>query len=163
MTEEHESLLNYTIAHFQEIARQNRFSENSLFEHDSSRCVICNPDLLPQPAQATYLKVAAESIKVRRPALDQGLVEEINRDLELMRLAPTVTLQALLSGDRHACECWARWVRDALETALGLLSVHSCTSRELDLDEADTEGMQNYVEGHIRRIMRFQLENADFP
>jgi len=44
-----------------------------------------------------------------------------------------------------------------------LLSVHSCTSRELDLDEADTEGMQNYVEGHIRRIMRFQLENADFP
>lgn len=82
-TAEQMDCLEYTVLHFQEVARQNRFAENSSIEHDAERCVICHPDLVPQDRFLTYLHVITPSVLVRRPCLDQELVDEINGDLAM--------------------------------------------------------------------------------
>ncbi len=160
MAPEQRSQLAYTIEHFKEIARQNRFAENSTVPHETGRCLICHPEIFPIDPFVIYLRVAAESVKVRRPRLDQGLVDEINRDLELMGESVRVSKEALLEGDRRALAPWSGWVREALATGLGLLSVHSSTSREFTLEEAEEHGFGNLVEARVEEIMMFQRGNA---
>ena len=160
MAPEQRSHLAYTIEHFKEIARQNRFAENRTVPHETERCLICHPEVFPFDPFVIYLRVAAESVKVRRPRLDQGLVDEINRDLELVGESVRVSKEALLDGDRIALAPWSGWVREALATALGLLSVHSSTSREFTLEGAEEHGFGNLVEARVAEIMSFQRENA---
>lgn len=150
--------LEYTIAHFAEIARQNRFAENGTIEHDAARCVICHADLLPQDAFLTYLDVISPSVKVRRPRLDQSLVDEINGDLAMLGEEFRVTLDGLKSGDERSVECWKEWIRTALATGLGLLSIHSPTSLEFDLDAERDRGMGAAIDEKVREIMTRQLE-----
>ncbi len=150
--------LEYTIEHFREIARRNRFAENGSIEHDTSRCVICRPDLLPQDAFLTYLDVITPSIKVRRPRLDPDLVEEINGDLALSGEDFRVTLESLKAGERRSLRCWEDWIHTALATGLGLLSIHSPTSLDFDLDAEREAGKEAAVEEKVREIMKDQLE-----
>jgi hypothetical protein len=49
------------------------------------------------------------------------------------------------------------WIRTALATGLGLLSVHSRTSLDFDLDEAEEKGMGPAIEEKVREILRDQL------
>ena len=155
------SSLEYTIAHFKEIARQNRFAENSAIDHDVSRCVICHPDLVPRPPFLTYLDVITPSIKVRRPRLDRSLVEEINGDLAMLGEDFRVTLELLMDGDERSMQCWRDWVQTALATGLGLLSIHSPTSLDFDLDEEREGGMEAAIEEKVREIMNDQLMARD--
>lgn len=92
--EEWSSLL-YTIEHFTEIAQQNRFA----IGHEASRCLICRPECCPTDPFVGYQKVITESIKVRRPRLDQDLVEAMNGDLELMGASSRISMEELLEGN----------------------------------------------------------------
>lgn len=160
MTPEEWSYVTYTIEHFTEIARQNRFAENCSIAHDLERCLICHPERGPMEPFVFYLKVVAESIKVRRPRLDQDLVEAMNGDLELMGQSLRVSKEALLAGESEALRCWSEWVREALATGLGLLSIHSGTSREFTLEEAEREGLGDLIQAQVEAIMAFQKEHA---
>jgi hypothetical protein len=150
--------LSYTIEHFKEIARQNRFAENNRVEHEEDRCLICHPESFPGHPFAVYLKVVAESVKVRRPSLDQGLIDEINSDLELMGESDRITRGSLLDGELKALRYWSGWVREALSTGLGLLSIHSSTSLEFTLEEAEDLGLGEVVEAAVKEIMAFQKQ-----
>jgi hypothetical protein len=153
MTSEEISFLSYTVSHFQEVARQNRFAENSSIEHERERCVICHPGLLPMEPFAIYLEVVTESVKVRRPRLDQTLVDQINDDLLLSGHSGFVSLESLLSGEIQAR-------RNALSTGLQLLSIHSPTSHEFDLDEAEEERFGELILDKIEDLMAYQKKNA---
>jgi hypothetical protein len=160
MTPEQTDSLAYTIAHFQEVARQNRFPENNKVDHDTHRCVICHPELLPLDPFETYLDVVTQSVKVRRPRLDQGLVDEINKDLDLLGLSVRISLESLLAGDEDAVPYWSDWIREALTTGLDLLSIHSSTSIELSLEDGESRGLEEVVEKRIREVMNYQKTNA---
>ena len=160
MAPEQRSSLAYTIDHFKEIARQNRFAENSTVAHDTGRCLICHPELFPIDPFVIYLRVAAESVKVRRPRLDGSLVDELNSDREFMGESSRISKESLLGGDRKALACWSQWVREALATGLGLLSIHSSTSREFTLEEAEERGFSHIIAARVQEIMLFQRENA---
>lgn len=71
-----------------------------------------------------------------------------------------VTVESLLSGDAQGTILWRDWIRDALATGPGLLSVHSDTSREFDLDEAEEAGLQEWVHWKISDLMEFQKNSA---
>lgn len=157
---EQRDLLSRTVSHFKEIARLNRFAENRSFEHDTHRCLICHPELVPLDPFLVYLEVVAESIKVRRPNLDPLLVAEINSDLDLLGIPERVTVESLLCGDAQGTIRWRDWLRDALATGLGLLSVHSDTSREFDLDEAEEAGLGEWIQLKINDLMEFQKNSA---
>jgi hypothetical protein len=152
--------LSYTIEHFKKVARDNRFAENNKVEHKEDLCLICHPESFHGDPFAVYLKVVAESVKVRRPSLDQGLIDEINSDLELMGESGRITGQSLLKGEPRALECWSGWVREALSTGLGLLSIHSSTSLEFTLEEAEDLGLGQHVEAAVNEIMAFQRQNT---
>jgi len=154
------SSLMYTINHFKEIARQNRFAENHAFDHEANRCLVCHPELCPVDPLVFYLKVVTESVKVRRPRLEQDLVDEMNRDRELLGESYRVSREALIAGDPQALTCWSEWVREALATGLELLSIHSSTSRGFTLEEADERGLRHIVEARVKEIMVFQEQNA---
>jgi len=160
MTPEQKASLAYTISHFQEVARQNRFPENNKVDHDTHRCVICHPELLPLDPFETYIDVVAQSVKVRRPRLDQGLVDEINKDLDLMGLSVRVSVDSLLAGEANDVQYWSDWIREALTTGLDLLSIHSATSSELSLEDAESRGLGGAVEDKTREIMNYQKANA---
>jgi hypothetical protein len=160
LTSDQQEILYYTISHFQEIARQNRFAENSSVPHDAERCVICHPGRIPRDHFHTYLDVVTQSIKIRRPALDEGLIGEINGDLALAGESHRVTLAALLDEEPEAVELWKTWIREAMATGLGLVSVHSPTSLDFDLEEAEGEGMSDFIEAMIDELMRYQRERA---
>lgn len=66
----------------------------------------------------------------------------------------------LLSGDAQGTIRWRDWIRDALATGLGLLSVHSDTSREFDLDEAEEAGLGEWIHWKINDLMEFQKSSA---
>ena len=149
-----------TIEHFKEIARQNRFAENSSFEHESKVCLICHPELFPVDAFIIYLNVVTEAIKVRRPSLDRSFIEEINRDLEFLGEPGRISRQSLLGDDPQALRFWSGWVREALATGLGLLSIHSKTSHEFTLEQAENQGLGHIVEARLKEIMAFQKQNA---
>lgn len=154
------TFLSYTIEHFKEIARQNRFAENNRVEHQEDRCLICHPELFPDDPFTVYLKVVTEAVKVRRPCLDQGLIDEINGDLELMGESVRITRESLLEGEGTALRYWSGWVREALSTGLGLLSIHSNTSLEFALEEAEALGLGQVVEAAVKEIMAFQRQNT---
>jgi hypothetical protein len=154
------SCLEYTIEHFQEIARQNRFAENSSIDHHADRCVICHAGLIPQDPFLTYLDVVTPSVKARRPTLDQSLVDAINEDLALIGEDFRVSLDALRQGDNASRQRWMEWIRTALATGLGLLSVHSPTSLDFDLDEAEERGMGTAVDEKVQEILRHQLSGG---
>ena len=160
MTPEEWSAPMYTIEHFKEIARQNRFAENRFIAHDVGRCLICHPERCPVDPFVFYLKVVAESIKVRRPRLDQELVEAMNGDLELMGESLRVSREALLAGNPDALRYWAEWVREALATGLELLSVHSDTSREFTLDEVQERGLAHLIEARVKEIIAYQKQHV---
>lgn len=158
MTPQQNADLAYTIAHFEEIARQNRFAENSTIQHDSWRCVICHPELLPMDPFLVYLEVITPSIRVRRPHLDQTLVDEINSDLALVGSSSRVSLDELLSADDNAIKHWSNWLRTAIETGLQLLSVHNASSQEFDLDEAEADGWGDAIDAKIQELMNSQKQ-----
>jgi hypothetical protein len=160
VTPEQKSCHSYTIAHFQEIARQNRFAENSTIEHDVERCAVCHPELLPVSPFAVYLDVVTQSIKVRRPRVDQSLVDEINSDLILSGLDHRMSPGLLLSGEDQAERYWEEWIREAFETGLGLLSVHSRTSFEFSLEEAEAEGFADLIDERVQELKKYQRDNA---
>jgi hypothetical protein len=159
MTPEQLSLLDYTLTHFKEIARQNRFPENNVIEHDTSRCVICHPELLPLEPLEIYLGVVAESVKVRRPSLDQDLVDAINNDLDLLGLDPDVSIESLLANDAQTVSKWRDWLLDALSTGLALLSIHSSTSLEFDLEDVEEEKIKSLIDEKIQDILGYQRNN----
>ena len=150
------SHLAYTIRHFQEVARQNRFPENARIEHDTGRCVICHPELLPQEPFATYLEVVAQSVKVRRPKWDADLVDAINGDYELQGLASRVTLVSLQSGDSEALSALHQWLRDAVTTGLELLGIHSDSSGDFSIEDACTPELRALVAEKIDEIILYQ-------
>jgi hypothetical protein len=154
------SWLQYTIGHFKEIARQNRFAENSSIEHETDRCLICHPELFPVDPFVVYLRVVAEAVKVRRPCLDQSLVDEINNDLEFMGESTRISKESLLEGDPTALRFWSGWVREALATGLGLLSIHSATSLEFTLEEAEGRGFGPMIAARVEEIMVFQRQGG---
>jgi hypothetical protein len=160
VTPEQAASRTYTIEHFKEIARLNRFAENGSFSHDEGKCTVCRPGLLDVAPLAVYLEVVTESIKVRRPGLDEALVAEINKDLEFMGEAGDLSKSALLAGEPRALNAWSGWVREALATGLALLSMHSSTSREFTLEEADARGQGRLVEDCVNEIIAYQKQHA---
>jgi hypothetical protein len=160
MMPEKSAFLSYTIEHFKEIARQNRFAENNKVEHQENRCLICHPETFPADPFIVYLRVVAEAVKVRRPCLDQGLIDEINSDLRLMGEPGQITMESLLEGNGRALRYWSGWVREALSTGLGLVSIHSNTSLEFALEEAEDQGLGDIVEDTVKEIMAFQKQNT---
>jgi len=161
MTPEHDAILAYTVSHFQEVARQNRFPENAAVEHDTVRCAICHPELLPLEPFAIYLEVVTQSVKVRRPHLDQGLVDEINNDLTLMGLPARVSIESLLRGEPEGMQHWRDWLRDAISTGLGLLSIHSATAHEFDLEEAEAGGLAPLIDCKVDELIDCQKQRTD--
>ena len=151
-----DTLWRYTLEHFREIARQNRFPENASIPHDSNQCLICHPEKVTEPPFKIYLRVVAEAIKVRRPSIDQDLIDTINNDLALMGEPIKITQEAILKGEEHAVQAWRNWVREAIETALEMLSVHSDTSHELSLEDGERLGFEAEIEGVIDEIMNYQ-------
>lgn len=156
MSPEERAILAGTISHFREIARLNRFAENGIFPHDTERCAVCTPSTLSMDPFVVYLDVAAQSILVRRPRLDQALVDEINADLALMGETLHVSLETLLAGEPESIRWWKGWIGDALATALGLLSIHSPASLEFDLEEQASRGFADLIEETARKIMAQQ-------
>lgn len=160
MTPEQRSCFAYTVSHFQEIALQNRFAENATIAHDSTRCVICHPELLPLEPFEIYLDVVTQSIKMRRPRLDGELVDEINKDLDLVGIPSRVSLASLAAGYEEAKSHWSGWIRDALTTGLGLLSVHSAASRDFSLEEGEGLGFERIIEEKVQELMAYQKKNG---
>ncbi len=152
--------LSYTISHFKEIARQNRFAENGKIAHDRGRCAVCNPEIVGQDPFSVYLEVIAESVLVRRPELNAALAAEINRDREMEGLEPNLTPRSLLNGDGDALDSWSAWVFDALATGLGLLSIHSPTSLDFDLHEQKEIGYGPLIQSKIQQIIDRQKKIA---
>ncbi|MGC8490357.1 MAG: hypothetical protein ACP5SH_01345 [Syntrophobacteraceae bacterium] len=156
----HEEALRYTISHFKEIARQNRSAENADILHDRDLCAICNPDAAGPDPFPVYLEVVVEQVLVRRPILDDALIAELNSDREMAGLEKDVTASRLLGGDPDAMESWVGWVRDALATGLGLLSIHSAQSLDFDLDEQEEAGYAPLIESKIRHIIKAQKKGC---
>ncbi len=184
MNEQEARCLDYTVEHFKNIARENRFPENATVSHDADSCLICHPEKTSLPPFFVYLQVAAESVKVRRPQLDERLVEAINDDLALLGRDPCVTLQALLSENERAAGAWRQattsrgvpdaavstrpttaagawrgWIVDAINTGLALLSIHSPTSLEFSLDEPGVPEAGALIQATVADIMRYQMRN----
>jgi hypothetical protein len=157
MIREQESLLQYTVSHFEDIARQNRFPENGSIAHDTERCLICHPERVPLPPFAVYLEVIAQSVKVRRPSLDQELVDAINGDRQLMGISKELPLEDFLLETPEALDCWSDWLREAMNTGLSLLSIHSPASLEFDLDDPElAEAFSGLIQEKIQEIMDHQ-------
>jgi hypothetical protein len=150
----------YTVSHFKEISRRNLFDENNKIAHESDRCAVCNPGIAGTDPFPVYLEVIVESVLVRRPKLDEALVSEINGDRTMVGLTTKVTVRDLLEGNPDAIESWAAWVREALATGLGLLSIHSPSSLDFTLDEQESMGHGPLIESKVRYIMDQQKKMA---
>lgn len=154
MTNRVETPREFTIRHFQEIARANRFAENASIPHDATRCLVCHPEQGGTDAFCTYVDIIARCIPVRRPRLDAELVAAIREDLQWSGATLDVTVEDLRARKPSAMEAFHLWVRNALETGLELLSVHSPTSLAFSLEDAEgDEGRLLFVEEKIQEIM----------
>ncbi|WP_448382704.1 hypothetical protein [Desulfosoma sp.] len=154
MKPENDPLLAFTIRHFQEIARANRFAENAAIPHDTDRCLVCHPEKGDGDPFQIYVEVIAQAIPVRRPRLDEDLAAAIREDMQWSGQAPQVSLKDLQARTPSAMEAFRLWVRNALETGLELLSVHSPTSMAFSLDDAEEDfRRQAFVEKKIQDIM----------
>lgn len=143
-----------TIRHFQDIARTNRFAENASIPHDTDFCLVCRPDRCGEDPFKVYVDVIAKCIPVRRPRLDADLVEAIREDLQWAGQTVSLTVEDLLTRRSSALEAFRLWVRNALETGLELLSVHSPTSLAFSLDDVDGQPEREaFVEACIQHIM----------
>ncbi len=156
MEDAHKHIIDYTVAHFMEIARQNRFAENSRIAHDKERCGICHPEKTGMEPFRFYLHVITQAIKVRRPCLDEDLVEQMNEDLSMMGISETVSLEQVIEGKPNAVDAWKSWAWNALSTGIALLSMHSDTAHEFDLDEEEEKGRGEWIQSSIREIMEHQ-------
>lgn len=144
----------FTIRHFQEIARANRFAENATIAHDNARCLVCHPEQEHMDPFMIYLEVIARCIPVRRPRVDAELVAAIGEDLQWNGEPVDVSLDDLRARRPSAMKAFRLWVRNALETGLELLSVHSPTSLAFSLDDAEGDARRlSFLEGKIREIM----------
>ncbi|SMC20824.1 hypothetical protein SAMN02746041_01023 [Desulfacinum hydrothermale DSM 13146] len=153
MKEKTTPLLQETMDHFQRIARENRFAENAAVPHDRDRCLVCRPEKASGDPFMVYVEVVARSIPERRPTLDEDLVAAVNEDLALYGHRQTITLKDLEEGSEEALKAWRLWVRNALDTGLELLSIHSPTSREFSLDDAQGDpARERFVEDRIQFI-----------
>lgn len=157
MTPSEQSMLDYTVSHFEEVARQNRFAENSQIPHDVARCAVCHPEKLAMAPFRIYAHVIVQSVKVRRPRLDEELLAQMNGDLELSGDPRRVRMESLLSGEEEAMTIWREWLRDALATGLSLVGVHSATSLDFDLDEEEEKGNGDIIVASIQEIMDYQM------
>ena len=160
MTPEQQAAFDYTMEHFKDISRQNRFPENDKIDHDAARCVVCHPELLPMDPFETVLTIITEAIKIRRPSLNAELVDLLNNDLVLMGEEPSVTMEALLEGEEEAVNAWKDWVYEALDTGLSLLSIHSPTAPDLTLEDGEEAGMVDLIERKMEELMEHQRNNA---
>ncbi|MDR3566515.1 MAG: hypothetical protein P4L43_00645 [Syntrophobacteraceae bacterium] len=156
-----DEVLHYTFSHFTEIARQNLMAENSSVAHDRERCAICNPGLAGPDPFPVYLEVIVSSVLVRRPRLDAALIADINSDREMTGLKSDLTLARLLGGEKDALDSWMGWVREALATGLGLLSVHSPTSLDFDLDEQEEIGHGPLIQSKVQHIIEMQKKACE--
>jgi hypothetical protein len=163
MTPQQQACLSYTVEHFQEVARQNRFPENSSIPHDTERCVVCHPELLPQHPFITYLDVVTQSVKVRRPRLDAELVTAINDDLALIGSDRRISHDSLLAEEEQAMACLRDWLHDALATGLELLAIHSPGSREFTLEEMESGEMAPLIPEKIQEIIAWQRDQSHPP
>lgn len=161
MTPEEQARFDYTLKHFKEIARQNRFPENDKIEHDRGRCVVCDPDRVPMHPFALAVEIMTECIQVRRPKLDRELVALLNDDRRLMGLEGDLTLERIFAGDEEAVSAWRDWVHEALDTALSLLSLHADKAPDYSLDDAEELGMEEFVEEKVDDIMAHQRANVE--
>ncbi len=144
----------FTIRHFQEIARANRFAENATIPHDTARCLVCHPEQEDMDPFMIYVDVIARCIPVRRPQVDAELVAAIREDLQWSGEPVDISLDDLRAQKPSALKAFRLWVRNALETGLELLSVHSPSSLTFSLDDAEGHGRRlSFVEGKIREIM----------
>jgi len=160
MTSEQQALFINSIEHFREIARQNRFPENGSVPHDTEQCVICHPELLPLDPFVIYLETVTQCVKVRRPRLDEGLVEAITGDLALLGAPSNLSLQALRAGVPQALDDLRGWLRDALSTGLELLSIHSSNSLEFSLDDAKSPELAALVAAKVEEILVYQQNHS---
>jgi len=143
-----------TIRHFQEIARANRFAENAAIPHDSDRCLVCHPEQCNEDPFRVYVDLIAHCIPVRRPRVDTDLVDAIREDLQWTGQSVDLTVEDLQRRQPAAMEAFRFWIRNALETGLELLSVHSATSLSFSLEDAHGQpGREAFVDTCIQRIM----------
>lgn len=162
MTQHAQTLREDTIRHFQEIARANRFAENAAIPHDTARCLVCHPEKDGGDPFMIYVDIIARCIPVRRPRLDAALAAAIREDLQWSGQPVEVTLEELKARKPQAMESFRLWVRNALETGLELLSVHSPTSHAFSLDDAEGDPRRlSFVEAKIREIMDHIMADAD--
>jgi hypothetical protein len=160
MTPREQALMECTVSHFEEIARQNRFPDNFAIEHDASRCLVCHPEQVSEDAFTLYLEVVARSVLVRRPKLDPDLVEAVNEDLALSGEDYRVSFDSCAAGEEQSVHAWKDWIRSALATGLGLLSIHSPTSRDFDLEEEEAGAGGRLIEEKTAEILTTQRSNA---
>ncbi len=158
MKDMQKQVIDYTVAHFMEVARQNRFAENSRIPHDTDQCGICRPEKTGMAPFRFYLHVIAQAIKVRRPVLDQDLVEQMNEDLSMMGISETVSLEQVIKGEPNAVDAWKNWAWNALSTGIAMLSMHGETALEFDLEEEEDQGHGEWIQSSIREIMEHQKE-----
>lgn len=146
--------LEVTLRHFQKIAEENRFAENAAFPHNTECCLVCHPERAGGDPFQTYLDIVAHCIPIRRPRLDADLIAAIREDLLWAGQTVTVTLEDLQSRQALALQAFRLWVRNALETGLELLSVHSPTSLSFSLEDAQgIPEREAFVEACIDRVM----------
>jgi len=148
--------LTYTLEHFGEVARQNRFAENAGIDHDRVRCLVCHPETYDGDPFELYLEVIVHAVKVRRPRLDEELVAAINEELQFAGESGRVSQAQLLTGEPKAMQGWRIWVREALNTGLELLSIHSSTSMEFALETAEQTGSAALIDDKIQEIIEHQ-------
>ncbi|ROR03268.1 hypothetical protein [Desulfosoma caldarium] len=143
-----------TICHFQRIAKENRFAENASIAHDTDQCLVCRPDRCAGDPFTVYVDIIARCLPVRRPRLDPDLVAAIAEDAQWAGLSTSFTVQDLKDRRATAMKAFRLWVRNALETGLELLSVHSPTSLSFSLEDArGIPQREAFVEGCIERVM----------
>lgn len=146
--------LEATIRHFQQIARDNRFAENASIAHDTDQCLVCHPDRCGGDPFTTYVDIIAHCLPVRRPRVDADLVASIAEDAQWAGFSAAFSLQDLQERHATAMEAFRLWVRNALETGLELLSVHSPTSLSFSLEDArGIPEREAFVEACIERVM----------
>lgn len=146
--------LEATLRHFQKLAKENRFAENATFPHNTAWCLVCHPEQAGGDPFQLYVNIVAHCIPMRRPRLHADLIAAIREDLLWAGQNVPVTLEDLRSRKATALQAFRLWVRNALETGLELLSVHSSTSLSFSLEDAQgIPEREAFVEACIDGVM----------
>ncbi|SFM93352.1 hypothetical protein [Thermodesulforhabdus norvegica] len=145
----------YTFAHFERIAEENRFPENASIEHDSNMCLICHPENIPGDSFKFCLDLIVSCILKRRPRIDESLIEAVNEEMEMLGEDYRITLQELLNEEPEAVKAWQMWARSSINTGLEMLSMHSQNAPYYQLDDLD-ESRSQYVRQKLEEFFRLQ-------